>query len=133
MFLESNKINAPIFGFLLHIFGGVGVSIYISRKQMMERLCRDVQYLIYHETIVTNSNKKPTHPNEKDTKNKETNPINIGLIIYSFFFFPFCCAQVKSKIIEDGEDEEIYETELAQLFSEEEEVINPNCTTFTTN
>ncbi|KAK9931211.1 hypothetical protein M0R45_018498 [Rubus argutus] len=30
--------------------------------------------------------------------------------------------QVKSKIIKDGEDEEIYETELAQLFSEEDEV-----------
>lgn len=84
---------------------------------------------------MTNNNKKPTHSNEKDTKNKETNPINIGLIIYLFIYFcPFCCAQVKSKIIKDGEDEEIYETELAQLFSEEDEVINPNYgTTFTTN
>lgn len=41
---------------------------------------------------------------------------------------------MKSKIIEDGEDEEIYETELAQLFSEEDEVINPKYgTNFTTN
>lgn len=36
----------------------------------------------------------------------------------------FSVAQVNSKIMEDGEEEEIFETELAQLFSAEDEVIN---------
>lgn len=48
-----------------------------------------------------------------------------GCCIYTYrqiIFFFGCWFQVRRKIMENGDEEEVYQTELVQMFSEEDEV-----------
>lgn len=84
----------------------------------------------YHETIVTMKKGKATHIQKNHRKrHKMTCSTEVMKAVQILIYNNnnnkcpnILLLQVKRKVMEEGDDE-VYETELAQLFSEEDEVI----------